>query len=133
LKFSEVKPHHKKDDKAEISNYRPIPLLPTFSKVIEKIIYKGLYSYLNMNNILVKKQFGFRKEPSTEMAMYNILNNILTSLDKKRYVGSLFCDLQKAFDCVNHKVLLENMNFYGISGSGIKLMTSYLENRYQRY
>jgi hypothetical protein len=68
LKFSEVKLLHKKGDKAEISNYRPISLLPTFSKIIEKIIYKRLYSYLNINNILVKEQFGFRKESSTEMA-----------------------------------------------------------------
>jgi hypothetical protein len=81
---------------------------------------------------LVKEQFGFRKESSTEMATYNLLNNILTSLEKKNYVGSLFCDLQEAFDCVNHKVLLEKMNFYGISCVGIKLMTSYLENRHQR-
>jgi hypothetical protein len=85
-----------------------------------------------MNNILVKEQFGFRKDSSTEIATYNLLNNILTSLDKKNYVGGLFCDLQKAFDCVNHNVLLEKMNFYGISGTSNKLMTSYLENRYQR-
>jgi hypothetical protein len=126
LKFSEVKPHYKNGDKAKISNYRPISLLPTFYKVIENIICKRLYSYLNMNNILVKEQFGFRKESSTEMATYNLLNNILTALYKKKYVGSLFCNLQKALDSVNHKVLLEKM-FYGISGTGIKLMTSYLD------
>jgi exonuclease III len=132
LKYSEVRPLYKKGDKDEISNYRPISLLPTFSKIIEKIIYIRLYSHLSRNNILVKEQFGFRKQSSTEMATYNLLNNILTSLDKKNYVGGLFCDLQKAFDCVNHEVLLEKMNFYGISGIAIKLMSSYLENRYQR-
>lgn len=132
LKYSEVKPLYKKGDKSEISNYRPISLLPTFSKIIEKIMYKRLYAHLNNNNILAMEQFGFRKESSTEMATFNLLDNILTSLDKKNYVGGLFCDLQKAFDCVNHNVLLEKMNFYGISGSAIKLMTSYLENRYQR-
>ena len=132
LKFSEVKPLYKKGDKTEISNYRPISLLPTFSKIIEKIIYRRIYSHLNRNNILAKEQFGFRKESSTEMATYNLLDNILTSLDKKEYVGGLFCDLQKAFDCVNHNVLLEKLKFYGISGSAIKLMKSYLENRYQR-
>jgi hypothetical protein len=81
LKFSEVKPLYKKGDEAEISNYRPISLLATFPIIIEKIIYKRPFSHLNMNNILVKEQFGFRKESSTEMAEYNLFNNILTSLD----------------------------------------------------
>jgi hypothetical protein len=66
------------------------------------------------------------------MATYTLLNNILSSLDKKNYVGGLFCDLQKAFDCVNHNILLAKMEFYGISGIVIKLMRSYLENRHQR-
>jgi hypothetical protein len=132
LKYAEVKPLYKKVDKFEISNYRPISLLPTFSKIIEKIIHNRLYSHLNRNNILAKEQFGFRKESSTEMPTYNLLYNILTSLDKKGYVGAVFCDLQKAFDYVNHNVILEKVNFYGLSGSAIKVMTSYLENRYQR-
>jgi hypothetical protein len=87
---------------------------------------------LNRNNIFAKEQFGFKKESSTEMPTYNLLYNILTSLDKKGYVGGLFCDLQKAFDYVNHNVLLEKVNFYGLSGSEIKLMPLYLGNRYQR-
>jgi hypothetical protein len=72
------------------------------------------------------------KESTTEMATYKLLEDILTSLEKKDYVGGLFCDLQKAFDCVNHNALLGKMNFYGILGLANKLMTSYLENRYQR-
>jgi hypothetical protein len=97
LSFSEVKPLYKKGDKTELSNYRPISLLPTFSKIIEKTIYKRLYFHLNKNNILVTEQFGFREKLSTEMATYTLLNNILLLLDKKNYVGGLFCDLQKAF------------------------------------
>jgi hypothetical protein len=96
------------------------------------VIYKRLYSHLNRNNILAKEQFGFRKESSSEIETFNLLDDILTSLDKNDYMGGLFCDLQKASDRVNHNVLLEKMNFYGILGSAIKLMTSYLENRYQR-
>jgi hypothetical protein len=96
-KFSEVKPLYKKGDKSELSNYRPISLLPTFSKIIEKIIYKRLYLHLNNNNILVNQQFGFREKLSTEMAIYTFLSTILLSLDKKHYVGGLFCDLQKGF------------------------------------
>jgi hypothetical protein len=81
---------------------------------------------------LVNEQFGVGEELSTEMATYTLLNNILSSLDKKNFVGELFCDLQKAFDCVNHNILMAKMEFYGISGIVNKLMRSYLENRYQR-
>jgi len=66
------------------------------------------------------------------MATYTLLNNILSSLDRKNFVGGLFCDLQKAFDCVNHNILLAKMEFYGILGIVNKLMKSYLENRHQR-
>jgi hypothetical protein len=72
------------------------------------------------------------KNLSTEMATYTHLNNILSSLDRKNFVGGLFCDLQKAFDCVNHNILLAKMEFYGISGIVNKLMRSNLENRHQR-
>jgi hypothetical protein len=127
-----VKPLYKKGDKTEFSKYRPISLLTSFSKIIEKIIYERLYCHLNSNNILVNEQFGFREKLSTEMATYTLLNNILSSLNKKNFVGGLFCDLQKSFDCVNHNILFAKMEFYGISGIVNKLMKSYLENRYHR-
>ena len=126
------KPLFKKGRKNEITNYRPISLLPSLSKIIEKIIYKRLISYLNENNILANEQFGFKKNATTNMATYTLLNNIQLSLDKKWLVGGIFCDLQKAFDCVNHNILLEKMEYYGITGTAHKLMQSYLDNRYQR-
>jgi len=81
---------------------------------------------------LVNEQFGFREKLSTEMANYSLLNNVLSSLVTKNFVGGLFCDLQKAFDCVNHNILLAKIEFYGISVIVNKLMRSYLENRHQR-
>jgi hypothetical protein len=116
---------YKRGDKSDLANYRPISLLPTFSKIIEKIIYKRLYSH-------IPEQFGFRENSSTEMATHTLLKNVLSCLEDKNYVGGLFCDLQKAVDCVNHNILLEKMEFYGISGMENKLMRSYLQNRYQR-
>jgi sarcosine oxidase/L-pipecolate oxidase len=81
-----VKPLYKKGDKTEESNYRPISLLTSFSKIIEKVIYKRLYCHLNKNNILVNEQFSFREELSTEMATFTLLNKVLSSLDRKNFV-----------------------------------------------
>ena len=94
LKYLEIKPLLKKGDKTRISNYRPISLLISFSKIIENIIYKGLCDHININNILVKEQFGLRTNSSTEIAAYILINNILSSLNNKLMVGGLFCDLQ---------------------------------------
>jgi hypothetical protein len=125
LKFSETKPIYKKGDKTLITNYRPISLLPVFSKMFEKIIHKRLYYHLTSNNMLLKEQFGFRCNNSIEIAIYTLINNILSSLNNKIIVGGIFCDLQKAFDCVNYDILLSKMKFYAISGVANKLMEPY--------
>jgi len=132
LKYSEVKTLFKKGSTTELSNYRPISLLTSFSKIIEKIIYKRLYNYLLKHNILAKEQFGFREGLSTDTATYALLNSVLLSLDKKHLVGGLFCDLQKAFNCVNHHIRLAKLEFYGIAGTAYQLMRSYLKNRSQK-
>jgi hypothetical protein len=95
-----IRPLYKKGDKSDLANNRPILLLPTFSKIIEKIIYKRLYSHISKHNILVPEQFRFRENLFIEMATHILLKNILSCLEDKNYVGGLFCDLQKAFDCV---------------------------------
>ena len=81
---------------------------------------------------MVDDQYGFKEKISTENAIYTLLNYILLELDKRNHIGSLFCYLQKAFDCVNHAILLSKMKFYGILGTANKLIESDLRNRYQR-
>ena len=132
MKYSIIKPLYKKGSTSELGNYRPISLLTVFSKLLEKIIYKRLYLYLMEHNLLSCQQFGFRENRSTQTATYSLLNTILMALDKHEFVGGLFCDFHKAFDCVNHSILLEQLDYCGISGTAKKLLGSYLDGRYQR-
>ena len=132
LKFSLIKPVYKSGDKSSPSNYRPISPVPAFSKIFEKVIYKRLSDHLNNNAILDKHQFGFQSEVSTENASHMLLNEILEAMNSKQMVGGLFCDLHKAFDCINHDVLLEKLKFYGVSGKFYNLVKSYLNGRYQK-
>ena len=81
---------------------------------------------------MVNEQYGFRHKVSTETAAFSLINNILKSIDNRKILGGMFLDLQKAFDCVDHDILLEKLNFYGISGKSNELMKSYIKNRYQR-
>jgi hypothetical protein len=116
---------------AFVSNYRPISLLTTFSKVIEKVMYNRLSHYLQTNNILVPEQFGFRKGISTEDADFKLTESVLKSLNQKMYVGGIFCDLAKACDCVNHEILLIKLHFFGIQGATASWFRSYLTDRKQ--
>jgi hypothetical protein len=132
LKLSQVAPIFKKGDKDKLTNYRPISLLTSFSKIFEKVIYKRLDDHMTSNKILAKEQYGFRNNTTTEKAIYQLSNNILKALDNKYLVGGIFCDLTKAFDCVDHDILLGKLKFYGIKGSANNLIKSYLKDRYQR-
>jgi exonuclease III len=132
LKYAIIKPIHKKGSKQDISNYRPISLLTSFSKIFEKLMYNRLYLHLEKNNILVQEQFGFRTQHSTEQATFSLINCILTAMNNNQRVGGIFCDLQKAFDCVDYKILVDKLKFYGIDGKFKTLIESYLTNRYQK-
>ena len=100
-----IKPLYKKGDKNNMANYRLISLLTSFSKVFKKVIHVRLLKHINNSNILVNEQFGVRSKSSTEMASYNLITEILNALNNKKMVGGIFCDLQKAFDYVNHGIL----------------------------
>jgi retron-type reverse transcriptase len=116
LKYSEIKTLFKKGDKQNISNYRPISILTSFSKLLEKAVHIQLYEHSNKYNILADEQFGFRNKLATNNAIYKLIKEILTALNSKIMIGGTFCDLEKAFDCINHKILLSKLEFYGVKG-----------------
>ena len=124
LKYSIVKPVFKRGDRTNYTNYRPISLLTSFSKIFEKAIYIRLTEYLLNNKVLSDSQYGFRKGLATENAIFKLINEILNSQNSKTKTGSVFCDLQKAFDTVNHDLLLDKLQYYGIRGKVIKLIES---------
>jgi hypothetical protein len=132
LKYSIIKPLLKKGDNKVVKNYRPISLLTSFSKIFEKVIYIRLSKHVMNNAILAIEQYGFRSNSSTEKATFKLLNDVLQALNNKAYVGGIFCDLKKAFDCVNHELLMKKLEFYGIVGNAYALIKSYLSDRHQR-
>ena len=131
-KEADVCPIHKKDEQYRCENYRPISLLPNISKIFERVVYSHLDNFLNMSEIIYKFQFGFRKNYSTNHALLSIIEQIRGALDKNMFTCGVFIDLEKAFDTVNHQILVSKLNHYGIRGVANKWFSSYLSNRYQK-
>ena len=128
-KIAKLKPLYKKGSTTETKNYRPISLLPLISKLIEKIIHQQTQKYLSDHNILYKYQSGFRTNHSTDTCLSYLNDKILKGFDEGKITGMILIDLQKAFDTIDHKVLLGKLVYLGFSESAISWFKSYLLNR----
>lgn len=131
LKFAKVLPVHKKNDPNDLNNFRPISLLPVFSKIFEKILALQIISYMEDNNLFNENQFGFRSNMSTIDAVLEFTEFISMGLESREYCMATFLDLSKAFDCINHEVLLYRLLNYGFTNDSVALIRSYLSNRLQ--
>ena len=131
LKIAKINPIHKGGQKSDPSNYRPISVLPILSKVIEKHVTNHLFAYLNKYKILHKSQSSFRKNHSCNTALISLLDKWLKSIDKGEIIGAVFFDLRKAFDVVDHEILLRKLLSHKFDNRSLKWMQSYLSDRKQ--
>ena len=115
MKIANIKPLFKTGEHELLSNYRPISILPAFSKLLERIMYNRVYKHVTVNNLLYDKQFGFQRQCSTEHAILQLSKEILDSFNEKKFTLGVFLDLSKAFDTVNHEILLTKLRYLGIS------------------
>ena len=128
LKIARVVPIFKSGDKALFSNYRPISVIPCFSKFLERIIYNRIINYLNDFNVLCDNQYGFRKNRSPSLAL---IDSISSAFDRREHAIGVFLDLSKAFDTVNHVILFDKLEHYGIRGLALEWVKSYFSQRKQ--
>lgn len=132
MKHSKIIPLFKAGDKSDPSNFRPISILPALSKIFEKIIFNQLLSHFNLNKLFHEKQYGFTKGKSTTDAGVALIKHIFDAWQEKKDAIGVFCDLSKAFDCVDHQTLLFKLEHYGVSGKALSLLHSYLSDRLQK-
>ena len=131
LKLAKVLPIHKKNDDNILDNYRPISVLPTISKVLERIMYNQIYNHFTELKLFFDSQYGFRTRHSTELAALELIDRIVVKMDQNKIPLNIYLDLSKAFDTINHEILIYKLKHYGIIGNSLNLLKSYLKNRKQ--
>ena len=114
MKVSKIKPLLKKGDVTLLNNYRPISLLPCASKIFERVLFNQLYEYFDGDDLLTQHQYGFRKNHSTEFAAMELIDRVANLLELGKIPFNLHIDLSKAFDVLNHDILLSKLEFYGL-------------------
>lgn len=129
LKIGRLTPVYKSGNPSDPANYRPIASLPYLSKILERCVANRLNSHLSQNAIISQCQFGFQKNKSTSSALFQLTEKIYNSINNRKYFTSVFIDLKKAFDTVNHEILLQKMELAGIRGAGLDWFRSYLSDR----
>ena len=129
MKKADIVPLYKNKDKQECSNYRPISLLITISKLLEKIIYRRVYQFLEKSEQIFPSQYGFRTSYSCENAVSELLSTIIKGKEQGLYTISMFLDLSKAFDSLEHDMMLKKLESYGVRGIALQWFKSYLSNR----
>ena len=122
LKISKVIPKYKSKDHTLLSNYRPIAVIPSISKIFEYVFLEQLSKYFIQNNLLSSQQYGFRAKHLTELAALNLVDHLTYKLDSGNIPTNIYIDLSKAFDTLTHSILLDTMSFYGVNGVAYDLL-----------
>ena len=126
---AKVVPIFKKGKRDNPTNYRPISILTCFAKILERIIYKRLFTFLKKHNVILDSQYGFQSNRSTNHALIDVITNSFDNINDKLYTGLIFLDLTKAFDTVNHEILLLKLDHYGIRGLANDLLRAFLKRK----
>ena len=132
LKFAKVVPMHKAKSTEDLTNYRPISLLSIFNKSFEKLMHNRLVSFLVKHNIILEHQFCFHKNKSTSLASLDLYNQLINAMENRKISCCIFLDLAKAFDTVDHTILLSKLDHYGVRGAALDWFKSYLTDRMQK-
>ena len=132
LKYAQVVPVYKGKSQLEVTNYRPISLLPIFNKIFEKLLHARLIQFLDMHKIIFNHQFGFQKNKSTSLAILDVCTQLVNAVENKQFSTCIFLDFAKAFDTVDHNILIYKLEYNGVSGITLNWFKSYLTNRSQK-